>query len=164
MAKTSGSGLPMHSTQPDRNWLLETLREDLLAQSDLHEWTADLTAQRALDERIQLTAEALEPGAPHVAIAGARRDLAYVHDVLLAEQQYLGPLRQGARELRSLEAAGVALSQPAIQAKAQEVARLLQQAPRHILRRLTAPQMQGVLLGAAVAKRAVKAAAKSLAP
>ncbi len=80
-----------------------------------------------------------------------------VQDVRRAEQYFLEPLREGAGKLLSLEARGVALTQSAVQAKAQEVAALFRYAPRYILKRLTPPQVQGALLAVAVVKRAVKA-------
>ncbi len=86
-----------------------------------------------------------------------------VQDVRRAEQHYLLPLREGAGAFRSVEEAGVRLARPAVQAKAQELATLFRSAPGHILRRLTPPQMQGVLLAASVAKRVVKAVGKSAA-
>ncbi len=84
-----------------------------------------------------------------------------VQDVRRAEQTFLEPLRKGARNLLAFEAKGVALSQPAVQAKAQAVAVLFQHAPKHILKRLTPPQMQGALLAAAVARRVVKTATRA---
>ncbi|MCP3997231.1 MAG: hypothetical protein GY722_19560 [bacterium] len=85
-----------------------------------------------------------------------------VQDVRGAEQRFLKPLRVAAREFHSLEAGGVALSTATVQTTAREAAALFRNAPRHILQRLTPPQMQGVLLAAAVAKRALKVLARSV--
>ncbi|MCP3963842.1 MAG: hypothetical protein GY719_38890, partial [bacterium] len=84
-----------------------------------------------------------------------------VQDVRRAEQRFLEPLREAAREFRLLEGGGVSLSTATVQATAREAAALFSNAPRHILQRLTPPQMQGVLLAAAVAKRAVKVVARA---
>ncbi len=87
-----------------------------------------------------------------------------VQDVRRAEQHFLEPLREGAGKLLSLEASGVPLAQSAVQAKAQGVAALFRYAPRHILKRLTPPQMQGALLAAAVAKQVKRLVARVATP
>ncbi len=84
-----------------------------------------------------------------------------VQDVRRAEQRFLQPLRENARQFLSLEARGLALSQPAGQAKARTVATLFQHAPKHVLKRLTPPQMQAVLVATAVARRVAKAVSKT---
>ncbi len=110
-------------------------REALLAELGRHMEGLELHEVRPL----------LRPGQAKL-VQGVRR----------AEQQFLEPLREGAEMFRSLEASGVRLRRPGLQARAKRLNALFQHAPRHILRRLTPPQLQGVLLAAAVAKRAVK--------
>ncbi len=87
-----------------------------------------------------------------------------VQDVRRAEQRFLQPLRKNARQFISLEAKGLSLSQPAVQAKARTVAALFQHAPKHILKRLTPPQMQGALLAVAVAKQVKRLVARAATP
>ena len=74
-----------------------------------------------------------------------------VQDVRSAEQLYLEPLRQASRAFRALDPAA-----PQAGAEAQKIAGLFQEAPRHVLRRLTPPQMQAALVANAMARQATK--------
>ncbi|MCP3960773.1 MAG: hypothetical protein GY719_23255 [bacterium] len=96
-----------------------------------------------------------------------------VGELRQAERRFLEPLRAAAGKFTELDARG--LVEPAVRAEAQRVAALFQPdsagrswtaaayAPRHILRRLTPPQMQGALAAVAVARRAVASVARSAA-
>ncbi len=79
-----------------------------------------------------------------------------VQDLRKAELTYLNPLREAGRRFRSLEPGGIQHI-----AHIQKIAGLFQGAPRHILRRLTPPQIQTALVATAIAKRVVKAVAQA---
>ncbi|MCP3963610.1 MAG: hypothetical protein GY719_37720 [bacterium] len=84
-----------------------------------------------------------------------------VEDLRQAELQFLEPLREASGKFLALQTGGV--SQPEVHAKAQRIAALFQYAPRHILRRLTPPQMQGTLVAVAIARRVLKAVTRKVA-
>ena len=77
----------------------------------------------------------------------------YLRHVKQAEIEFLQPLREATRSFRTLDGA------PA-NALAQEIAKLYRSAPRHVLKRLSTPQMQAVLIATSIAKRMTKAVVK----
>ncbi len=81
----------------------------------------------------------------------------FIVELRRAEQDFLEPLRKVSRHFRALEAAGEPVG-PA----ARTMTALLRNAPRHVLKRLTPPQMQTVLVAAAVARKVGKMAARTM--
>ena len=77
-----------------------------------------------------------------------------VQQLRATEQVYLEPLRQAAK-------IAAAPSAPEAKAVARAVAPIFQRVPRHILRRLTPPQLQIGLAALSMSRRAVKAVASS---
>ncbi len=74
-----------------------------------------------------------------------------VQDVRKAELTFLEPLRKAKDRFRALDVGrGQAV------AHAQKIAGLFRGAPNHILRRLTPPQLQAVIVATTIAKRAAK--------
>ena len=76
---------------------------------------------------------------------------ALLPEVRIAEQQFLEPLRQASRSFPALEQ-----TTPKTLPKARDIAGLFQQAPGHVLKRLTQPQMQVVMVAVAIVKRRPK--------
>jgi hypothetical protein len=95
-------------------------------------------------------------GVPFHEIRPWPNQAALLQDVRRADLRFLEPLREATRKFRALDASSASLG-----TQAQQIAGLFQRAPRHVLRRLTSPQMQAVLIATSIVKRATKAVVKT---
>ncbi len=80
-----------------------------------------------------------------------------VQDLRRDEQQFLEPLREASRRFKAFHT-GPRTARAAAEAK--KIAGLFHAAPEHILSRLNPPQMQAVLVAAAIARRVAKQVVK----
>lgn len=115
-------------------------REELLSDLGRHMSGLELHEVRSL----------LQPGQARI-----------VYDVRRAERTFLEPIRGATETLLEIERQGVPHS-PVVRAMAQRTATLFQQAPQHILKRLTPPQMRGALVAASIVHKAARRVVEEL--